>query len=70
MSDFFSRDFPSGIVKVEARTVSPSLLGTRSTFSDEFKATAIRDLSTGAVTTEVKNTVSFPILQSKMGKYN
>lgn len=67
MSDFFSRDFPSGQVKVEARTSSKSLLSGAS-FSDEFKVTAIRDLGTGAITTEVKNTSAFPLIKSsKMG---
>jgi hypothetical protein len=67
VSDFFSRDFPSGQVKVEARTFANKglLAGKGATsFTDEFKVTATRDLATGTITTEVKNTTAFPLLQS------
>lgn len=63
VSDFFSRDFPSGQVKVEARTSSKSLFSGAS-FSDEFKVIAARDLSSGAITAEVKNTSIFPLIKS------
>jgi hypothetical protein len=71
-TDFFTKDFPSGVVKVEARTQSRSLLASRSsgkweTFSDEFKVTAARDLATGAIAADVKNTTLFPIAGTKTG---
>lgn len=70
-NDFFTKDFPSGVVKVEARTLARSLLGSRvgkDTFSDEFKVTATRDLATGAISAEAKNTTTFPLGKSKAGK--
>lgn len=70
-NDFFSRDFPSGVVKLVASTQSRSLLATqpgrRDIFSDEFKVTATRDLATGAVAAEVKNVTSFPLRDIKTG---
>jgi hypothetical protein len=71
VSDFFSKDFPSGVVKAEARTLSRNLLAGRGgkpeVFSDEFKVTATRDLTTGAVSAEVKNTSTFPLYKTKTG---
>lgn len=71
-TDFFTKDFPTGSVKVEARTQSRSLLATRpggkwETFSDEFKVSAARDLATGAISAEVKNTTCLPIANTKSG---
>ncbi|PJF19323.1 hypothetical protein PSACC_00830 [Paramicrosporidium saccamoebae] len=62
-TDFFTKDFPSGVVKVEARTQSRSLLASRSsgkweTFSDEFKVTASRDLATGAIAADSITTLT------------
>lgn len=70
-NDFFSRDFPSGVVKLVASTQSRSLFasqpGRRDIFSDEFKVTAARDLATGAITAEVKNVTLFPLGDTKTG---
>ena len=73
MNDFFTKEFPSGSVKVEARTLSRSAFATRAgacckdAFCDEFKVTAIRDLVSGAVSAEVKNTTSLPVPAIKLG---
>lgn len=71
VNDFFSRDFPSGVVKLEAHSHSRSLLGARlgksETFSDEFKVSAARDLATGTIAAEVKNTTVFPLNQARTG---
>lgn len=71
MSDFFSKDFPSGLVKLEARSQSRSLLvarpGKTDTFSDEFKVSAARDLATGTIAAEVKNTTVFPLNKTRAG---
>lgn len=69
VNDFFSKDFPTGLVKVETITSAKNLLGTRPmvAFTDEFKVSAARDMTTGLISTEVKSTTFFPILKTKMG---
>lgn len=69
-NDFFNREFPSNQIKIESRTSSKGLLltaGRAQTFTDEFKVTAVRDLTTGAINAEVKNTSNFAILKDKLG---
>ena len=58
-------------MKIEARTLARNPFarvgGKGDTFSDEFKITALRDMSTGTVSAEVKNTTVFPICKTSMG---
>jgi len=74
-NDFFSKEFPSGQIKVEARTLSKNLFIVPAgrpgalkseTFSDEFKITAVRDLTTGTIAAEVKNTSNFALVKSAL----
>lgn len=68
--DFFSKDFPAGVVKFEAKSLSraaffPSAFP-KDTFSDEFKLTAVKDISTGSISAEIKNTSYLQLLKDKL----
>lgn len=70
-SDFFTREFPVNQIKLEAKTSSKGLLlssaGRAQTFTDEFKVQTVRDLTTGAMTAEAKNTSNFALLKDRIG---
>lgn len=77
-NDFFTKDFPTGEVRLEAKTLSRNLFalkpigiqqGGKDTFSDEFKMIASRDNSTGSVTATVTNTSTFNV-KDKFGNNN
>lgn len=66
---FFTQDFPSNNMRLEVRTKAPASTTTTDgpmTFTDELKIVAIRDLSSGALSTEVRTSLSFPIQHPKL----
>jgi len=72
-NDFFNREFPTNQIKLETRTSSKGLLltgGRAQTFTDEFKVSAVRDLKSGGISAEVKNTSSFALLKDLIGTHS
>lgn len=71
VNDFFTKDFPTGLIKIEARSLGRLRVGAKpsDSFTDEFKLIASRDLQTGAIGTEVKNTSSFTIVKNRLGTF-
>lgn len=69
-NDFFNREFPSNQIKLESRTSSKGLLlsaGRAQTFTDEFKVITVKDLTSGGLAAEVKNTSSFALIKDRVG---
>lgn len=79
-NEFFQKEFPSDVLKVTALTKAASANrfsikspGTGSTggsgsqsFTDEFKVSATRDLSSAQLNTEIKSTTNFALLPQKL----
>lgn len=60
---FFLQDFPSNNMRLEVKTNATSPSAT--SFTDELRIVAIRDLTSGALNTEVRTNLSFPLQHPK-----